>query len=605
MSFSKVWERFWHLLTNIRWMFSLAWVTDPWLTFFYFGAAAVGAIAPILISLTSRALINQLGLVVSGTNVLAWSIILLLLVRYLLNFFENVIYWGIYYSYLDYLFRYKLQNNISYRFHEKLTELDPAHFENPKTQDLITKTRDTMLWQLPDMLRMFSYLFRSLVTTIFSAIILSAFGWWVPFIVILINLPRLYFQAKFGGIVWSVYGSGAPQARKLWYFNWLLCEPNALREIRIFQSAPYLLEKFRQTQEYLYQLNKKPLDQYLKVIIYLPVIETITLFLIAYAKLPLALSASLAVGDFVLLIDMLIQLRSGVVSTAVNLGDVYSRNLYVDDFISVINLPHLVPRTLAPHSLNTTKPPQIEFDHVSFSYPGTTKLVLSDINFTIHPQENVALVGVNGAGKSTIIKLLCRFYDVTSGQIQINGTDIKDLDFKDLYGLMGTLFQDFVHYHFTVKENILLGNPQNYRRPALIQAAKQSGAYDFIQKFPHQFDQILGREFDDGEEISGGQWQKIALSRAFYEQSPLLILDEPTSAIDAEAEYEIFTNLQKVYRDKTLVLVSHRFSTVRNADKILVVENGVITEEGSHADLIKLNARYAHMFRLQAKGYQE
>jgi ATP-binding cassette subfamily B protein len=606
MSFrSKVINNFAHLLANIRRMLVLAWETDPKLTFLFYAAAAVGALTPVFISLTSRLLINKLGLMSSPESLILTSLVSLLAIRYLLALIENVFYWGIYFSYLDYLLRYKIQNAVSFRFHQKLTDLDIAYFEDPKVQDLITKTRDTMLWQLPDLLRIFSYVFRSLVTTASASIILSAFGWWIPLVIIIVNIPRLYLQAKFGGLQWSIYGSGAPQARKLWYFNWILSEPTALREIKIFQSAPYLLEKFKKVQEFLYQLNKKPLDGYLKVIILLPIIESFTLFAITYLKLPSVLTHAITIGDFVLLIDMLIYLRSGVVSVAANLGDIYSRNLYVDDFFSVINLPYLIPRSSRPIAIPIDQSPRVVFDHVSFTYPGTSKPVLNDISFTIEPRQNIALVGVNGAGKSTIVKLLCRFYDVSSGQITINGIDIKNLDLQNLYSLLGTLFQDFVHFHFTVKENILLGNPEDFSRQRLVKAAKQSGAYEFIKKFPRQFDQILGREFDEGEEVSGGQWQKIALSRAFYEQAPLLILDEPTSAIDSEAEYEIFTNLQKAYHDKSLVLVSHRFSTVRNADKIIVVDNGRIVEEGTHQHLIKLNGRYANMFRLQAKGYQD
>ena len=222
----------------------------------------------------------------------------------------------------------------------------------------------------------------------------------------------------------------------------------------------------------------------------------------------------------------------------------------------------------------------------------------------IEPKENIAVVGHNGAGKTTIVKLLCRFYDVDSGEILINGTNIKDVRPSDWYRFLGTLFQEFMHYDFTVEENIMLGNPEVRDQELMKKAAEQSGAKDFIEKLPKKYNQVLGRQFEGGMELSQGQWQKIAIARAFYENAPILILDEPTSAIDSEAEYEIFKNLHTHYKNKTLFLISHRFSTVRNADKIVVLEKGQVVDEGTHDELLERGGLYAGMFRKQAQGYQ-
>ena len=266
-------------------------------------------------------------------------------------------------------------------------------------------------------------------------------------------------------------------------------------------------------------------------------------------------------------------------------------------------LPQLIKAPKNPVSLGEIKPPKIEFKNVSFNYQGGAK-VLDDVSFVIEPGESVALVGHNGAGKTTIVKLLCRFYDVTGGEILINGIGIKKLDLTSYYKFLGTLFQEFVQYHFTVRENIFLGAPGKNDEAAMHEAARKSGADEFIDRLPKKYDQMLGKEFEGGEELSGGQWQKLAIARAFYEEPPVLILDEPTSAIDAEAEYEIFSNLEKQYKNKTLVLVSHRFSTVRNAQKIVVLEHGKIIETGTHAELMNRQGEYAKLFTIQAKGYQ-
>jgi ATP-binding cassette, subfamily B, bacterial len=240
---------------------------------------------------------------------------------------------------------------------------------------------------------------------------------------------------------------------------------------------------------------------------------------------------------------------------------------------------------------------------VSFSYP-SGRAALSGVSFVLEPGESVALVGANGAGKSTIIKLLCRFYEVASGQILINGVDLRDLDLVHWYAHLGTLFQDFVQYKLTVRDNVQLGDPTRIDERAMVEAIRKAGATDLVRELPDGYDQILGTEFADGEQLSGGQWQKLAIARAFYQGAPVLIMDEPTSAIDAEAEYAIFNNLEAEYRDKTLILVSHRFSTVRNADRILVIENGRIVEHGTHDDLLAAGGRYATMFAIQAEGYR-
>jgi ABC-type multidrug transport system fused ATPase/permease subunit len=300
---------------------------------------------------------------------------------------------------------------------------------------------------------------------------------------------------------------------------------------------------------------------------------------------------------------MIDQLNGNAVGFVINFGEMYEDNLYIDHYFEVLELPKKIEEVKKPVVFKKLKPPQIEFKNVSFRYPKGPS-VLKDVSFIIKPEENVAFVGPNGAGKSTIIKLICRFYDVDKGEILVNGVNIKKLKLANWYKFMGTLFQDFVQYHFTVRENIALGDPTKQDEKLIREAAKKSGAYDFIEKLPKGFDQILGREFKKGEELSIGQWQELAIARAFYEEAPLLILDEPTSSIDAETEYRIFNNLQKAYREKTLILVSHRFSTVRNANKIFVIENGEITERGTHRELLSLKGKYAKMFELQAKGYQ-
>lgn len=602
MKFKNLIEIISDVLTNLKRMLDLAWNMDKKVVAGYYITALLGALAPLAASVTLAFLIDSL--IKPGTTMtIPLIVIVVLATRYILMLAENIILWGLNRTYFDYLFRYKVQNEINRRFYDKLSNLDIAYLEDPKTQNLISKVRDTMTWRPPDFLRQFSYFFGSITGYLAAFFVLIPFGFWIPLVITIITLPRLYLRAKYGTIQWSIYGSGAPQVKKLWYLTYLLSTDTAIREMRIFQSHKALLTKLKEIQEYLFNLNKKPLDNYLRQLTFPPILEIIVLFVIAYLQLPNVLSAAITVGSFTLLINMIDQLNGNAASAVLNFGEMYEHNLYVDDYFKILALKKIITEIENPIIIKSNIPPKIEFKNVSFKYP-EGPLVLKDVSFTIEAGSSIALVGANGAGKSTIIKLICRFYDVTDGEILINDVNIKNIQLTSWYKCMGTLFQDFVHYYLTVKDNILLGDPSKFDEKLMREAAKKSGALEFIEKLPNSFDQILGREYEEGEELSIGEWQKLAIARAFYQSPPLLILDEPTSAIDAEAEYEIFNNLEKAYKHKTLILVSHRFSTVRNANEILVIEDGEITERGTHKELLKLDGKYASMFRVQAKGYQ-
>ncbi len=591
-------------LLNLAKTLRIAWQTDKKLVFGYFFSASLVALVPLLLSFTTRYIIDELVIQQANqVNTIPLVILVLLGTHYVIHLIAIISQWGLYFGYFDYLLRYRLQNQLNILFAAKLSSLDVQHLEDPEVQNLISKSKETFMWRMPDLLRVFSYIFGDLVALISAILVLTPFGWWIPLLIIAASFPRFLLRSRQGNIQWSIYGSGAPEVRKLWYFGWLLTTNSAIREMKIFQSQSALLNKFKRTQEHIYNLNKKPIDSFLKIMLVLPILEVAALCLVIYILLPDALAGILTIGSFTFLITMVDRLSGSAAGVGGNMGEFYENSLYADHFFQVMALPELIKEDDHPISIDKSKPPKIEFKNVSFAYPNG-HLILKDVSFVIEPGESVALVGVNGAGKSTLIKLLCRFYDVTDGEILINGVNLKQLKKSDWYSFMGTLFQDFVQYHFTVRENIMLGDSDKNDEKAVEEAARKSGAAEFIDRLPNKYDQILGREFADGEELSGGQWQKLAIARAFYQSAPILIMDEPTSAIDAESEYEIFNNLEKEYKNKTLILVSHRFSTVRNANKIVVIDDGKIIETGSHDKLMKNNSKYATMFKIQAKGYQ-
>jgi ABC-type multidrug transport system fused ATPase/permease subunit len=249
--------------------------------------------------------------------------------------------------------------------------------------------------------------------------------------------------------------------------------------------------------------------------------------------------------------------------------------------------------------------PEIRFENVSFKYPGSERMVLKNLNLTIKPGEKIALVGHNGAGKSTLINLICRLYKTTQGSIHLNNINIDNIQIDTWYRNVGVLFQDYNCYtHLTVRENIYIGKPdEEIDEDRIVESAKNADALKFIEEFPTGFNQTLGERFKGGVRLSTGQWQKIAIARFFYRNAPLVIFDEPTAAIDAVSEYNIFNKIYEFFTDKTVIIVSHRFSTVRNADRIIVVDNGEIAEQGSHTELMAMNGKYAKAFLLQAEGY--
>jgi ATP-binding cassette, subfamily B, bacterial len=583
-------------------MLVLAWRMDARLTFLYYATAVLAALTPLAAGLTLRWLVDTL-VITRGPVEAPLAIVVVVAMHFAIVAIHSAVRFGLHEQYYDYLFRYRLQNRFSYRFCEKLTRLDVPHLEDPEVQTLIGKVRETHAWRLPDFYRMLAYLVVALVGVVSAASALVPYGAWIVPVVIASALPRLYVRSRFGEMQWSMYGSGAPDARKLRYFGDLLSSPPALRELKVFRTAPALLVRYAELQERILQLGKRPLDRYRRLGVIAPVIEAAVVFAIGWIVLPEVTTGALSVGSFAFFITMLQQLATQAAESGTMAGMTYETTLYIRHWNELMALPRLISEPLAPRRFARVAPPRIEFRDVSFGY-GNGRDVLARLSFVIEPGESVALVGVNGAGKSTIIKLLCRFYDVTAGQILINGVDLRELALEHWHAHLGTLFQDFVQYKLAVRDNVLLGDPERVDEDAMREAIRKAGASALVDALPGRHDQILGSELGDGEQLSGGQWQKLAIARAFYQGAPILIMDEPTSAIDAEAELEIFEHLEAAYRDKTLILVSHRFSTVRNADRILVIEDGRIVEQGSHDELVEQAGRYASMFASQAAGYR-
>jgi ATP-binding cassette subfamily B protein len=311
-----------------------------------------------------------------------------------------------------------------------------------------------------------------------------------------------------------------------------------------------------------------------------------------------------SIGSFTLFVSILFGFAGNLTSILSNLSSIYENNLYANDYFKLLGTKNTIVSPSNAFVFSDVKPREIVFDHVSFTYPDNSYKSLDTISFTIHQGEDLAIVGHNGAGKTTLIKLLLRFYDPTEGRILVDGKDLRDINITSWYQQLGTLFQDFARYDLSLQENITIGNFAKGDKELLQTALKDADGEDILKEMKKGWDQRLGKWMEDGQELSVGQWQKVAIARALFRNAPILIMDEPTANIDAQAEAEIFENLKKVYKNKSLIFISHRFSTVRMADRIVVIDKGQLVEQGSHQELLKKKGLYAKYFNLQKKGYE-
>lgn len=500
----------------------------------------------------------------------------------------------------------KTDSYVDMLINKKLTELDPATFEDPEFQSLIAQI-EGVSGTLQAHLDRFTILIDAIVKFVTATIVVSAmFPLFAPLLLIS-SIPSFIAWSKFRKSTWPYYVEKRSFLTRITrYIKTLLSSDSTSKEAAIFHTGPTLLEKIKSEQKSYYSQFNKEINPRLLELVFGRFVQFCIFVYTQYLNLQSVLLGTLGIGQFTLVFQQTMNLASSAEEILNQYSSMSVRTKYLDKFYEFMNTKRLIQSPRSPvHFPELPMPAKIEFKKITFRYPGTTRDILHDFNLTIESGEKVAFVGENGAGKTTIIKLLLRFYDVNEGEILINGINIKEIDIDVWRKHVGALFQDFIKYQFTFQENIVFGNIQQEPNALRVEdAVKKSGAESILADLPNAYNQILGKMFHGGVDLSGGQWQKLALARAFYRDAPFLILDEPTSAIDAKAEYEIFQNVQKLEKDKTVIIISHRFSTVRNADRILVLDDGKIIEEGNHQTLIKKKGIYEELFNIQAQGYK-
>lgn len=487
----------------------------------------------------------------------------------------------------------------------KISSLDLQYFEDPKFKDVLQKVKDTYTWRPQEQLYMIFFLMQSLVQVSIAFYAILTLNVFLAVLILAVSIPDLINQLVFSRFSWIIWDMNTPYRKKFSYLQELIQDRDSVKEIKVFGLRLTFLSDIIANQRKFFTENKAVANKQFKVNTVFNFFDTIVLVGISVFVIFQAIQRKITIGDVSFYESVISNFSNGIGGLFRNMSKIFEHSLYNKHVFEVLDMEPKIKIQPNPKKIDFNQTPKIEFKNISYKYPGTDKYVFKDFSLTINPGEKVALVGENGSGKTTLVKLLARFYDTDEGVILINGTNLKDLDLESWYKTLGILFQDFIKYEYPVKDNILFGKIwEKEDLEMIVEAAKDAGAQPMIKKFEKEYDQMLGRTFEGGLELSGGQWQKIALARAFYRNAPVLILDEPTSAIDARAEAEIFNKVEKLSKDKTVLIISHRFSTVRNAEKIYVINNGKIIEQGSHPELLKLNGEYSTLFKLQARGYQ-
>jgi ATP-binding cassette subfamily B protein len=502
------------------------------------------------------------------------------------------------------LLRAQLGQRVNEMILEKALTLELRHFEDSEFYDKLTRARrEASSRPLSLVMRSFGLVQNAIALVSFGTL-LAQFSPWAVAVLLLAGLPSFLAEAKFSGDAFRLFRWRSPETRMQMYLETVLAREDHAKEVKLYGLGPLLLDRYRAIFRKVFAEDRALTIRRDTWGFFLGLLSTAA-FYAAYAWIALsAVRGTITLGQMTMYVLLFRQGQAAVSAGLAAIGGMYEDNLYLSTLYDYLDTP-----VDAQDGTATSGPDPgdgVRFEHVSFTYPGASEAAVRDISFHLRPGESLALVGENGSGKTTLIKLLTRLYSPASGRITLDGLDLAEWNPAALRRRVGVIFQDFARYQLTVGENIGVGDVAHFEDEARWRTAGDlAAATPFIEELPLKYRTQLGKWFREGRELSGGQWQKIALARAFMrEGADLLVLDEPTAAMDAQAEARIFEQFRELARGRMVILISHRFSTVRRADRILVVQGGEVLEQGSHDDLMRLDGHYAHLFSLQARGYR-
>ena len=600
-------------LRNLPPFIKLVWQTSPLLTVGECVLRLARALLPVATLYVGKLIIDEVIVLARtpgpGSTIAQWyaaglldRIGGLLLLEFGLAISSDIL--GRTVSLLDSLLSEQFSNVTSLRLMEHAASLDLEDFEDSELQDRLERARRqasgrmTLIGQLLGQVQ-------DLVTIVSFGAGLLVYAPWLIALLAVALVPAFIGEAHFNAQSYSLNYTRTAERREIDYVRQTAASAETAKEVKIFGLNRFLIDRYRQLAADFYLANRKLALRRAGWGGLLAAVGTIAYY-VAYAYIVWrTLHGEFTIGDLTFLSGSFRRLRTLLENMLIGFSQVAGQALYLDDLFSFFEItPEIVS---PPNPLPFPVPLRegVRFEGVGFRYPGAERWAVRDLNFTLRAGEVLALVGENGAGKTTVVKLLARLYDPDEGRILLDGRDLREYDLFALRSNIGVIFQDFVRYHLTAAENIAVGRIEAREdRARIAAAAKQSLADDLIERLPQGYDQIIGKRFRTGVDLSGGEWQKIAIARAYMRDAQLLILDEPTAALDARAEFEIFQRFKELSKGKTAVLISHRFSSVRMADRIVVLADGRIEAIGTHDELLAGGGRYAELFELQAAGYR-
>ena len=600
-------------IRNIPPFLSLIWATSRSLTIWTVLLRLVRAVLPVLTLYVGKLIIDEvMARTAQGgapstirewiTALVSRHLLMLLGAEFALAVSSDVI--GRLVSLFDSLLSEQFSNITSVRLMEHAATLDLEDFEDSEQQDKLERARRQASTRMTLMNQLFGQA-QDVITIVTFGIGLVAYAPWLIVLLFVALIPAFLGEAYFNERSYSLAFSRTADRRELDYIRQTGASVETAKEVKIFGLNDFLIDRYRRLANDFYQANRALAIHRAGWGGLFTALGTLGYYL-AYALIVFrTLTGQFSIGDLTFLAGSFRRLRTLLEGLLIGFTQTASQALYLDDLFSFFEVTPEIQSPPDPRPFPARLQQGIQFENVGFRYPGADRWVVRNLSFTLRAGEVIALVGENGAGKTTIVKLLARLYDPDEGRILVDGHDMREYDLAQLRSNIGVIFQDFVRYNMSAGENIAVGRIDARGDQTRIEkAADRSLASEVIERLPKRYDQQLGRRFRKGVELSGGEWQKVAIARAYMREAQLLILDEPTAALDARAEYEVFERFKELSDGRTGVLISHRFSSVRMADRILVLADGRVEASGTHAELLAQRGRYAELFELQAAGYR-
>lgn len=587
---------------NLSHAMTLAWAASPRLLIRYSLLGMFNAVMPPVSVYLGSVLVNKIA--EAHLHPMQFKDVLYIVIGLWLTFvIQRAV--GAYIGFGRNLYVRRVELEAERRLLEKASKVDLGHFDNSDWHDRLARAKRDVNWRPGDLTWSILGLSGNIVSIILMAGLLASLHYILVVLALGAAFLSLALESRTTTKLYKYFYKETPEERERQYLGDLLVQPRNTKEVRAYVIADYLLGRHHKLSEDLFKQREKMMRLGSRMSL-LSGFVTGTILALAYVFVALkGIQGTINPGAVVLVIGAFTSVAGTLGNISSTFVAVDQHTTFLDDYFSFLNIEQLVPVPSPPQNISDSQIESIEFDDVHFTYPGGTEPALVGLNLHIRKGELIALVGENGAGKSTLVKLLLRFYDVQQGAIKINGIDIKEMDPKELRNRIGVLFQDYATYELTVRENVVMGRPNGVTNDdKVIKALQDSRSEWLVSKMPNGLNSKVGRLFEGGHDLSGGEWQRLALARIMYRNADIWILDEPTSSLDPEAEAAIFAELKENLKGRIGIVISHRFSTVRIADRIAVIDDGKVTELGSHKQLLAAGNRYAKLFELQASGYR-